>query len=226
MKSYLILILAALIGCTNNVSSDGKLEPENRDTILIDKIIYHLDSIDENEFKTIPRIILKSKKETIDDVLNVSRKGAILTFHLRNGFDSLLIEKCEECPHYKYLESIDIIDSWLVEVSFYEGGEYELLDKENGVKTSLFSKPLFSPDNKYFICYSMDLEAGYDPNGIQLFMVDKKKPKNIWTKEIGDWRPEEVRWKNDSIIYIKISTPFIDSLGTSYKISYKKMLVR
>jgi hypothetical protein len=77
------------------------------------------------------------------------------------------------------------------------------MDKKDGSKKYIWGQPVISPDNKRFISYSCDIDAGYNYNGIQLFEINGRKADLKWQKEIGLWGPDEVRWKDVNTLYIK-----------------------
>jgi hypothetical protein len=228
MKLHLLSITAIMIACSSNKSSIDNEQKINSDTIVINNKVFNLDSISEMDYKheNKPKI-LEQRTEFIDDTTNVSRDSLRLTFHLKNGSDSILTndtsDNGDKHIRFTYLESCPNIDYWLIKITYYEGGEYMLLDKENGNKMYLWSKPIFSPDKKHFITNSCDLEAGYDANGFQLFEVKNKNIKECWSKAITDWGPSEIFWKNDSTLFIE-QTRF----GHDYsnKISNKEMIIK
>ena len=233
MKLNIFLILVFVMACNPKKNGNSNISKINQDTLLINNIVYSLDSIGEKDFNTIATGNSKdtfSENEIIDDTNNVSRDSLILTFHLKNGADSILVndttENYSKYVSYYYLESSKYIDYWLVRVQFYEGGGYLLINKEKGNKIFIWSKPVFSPDKKHFVCYSCDLEAGYISNGFQLFEVKNKEVLLLWSKEINEWGPSEIRWKNDSTIYIKkLKMDFNDSKNPN-QISYKSMKIK
>ncbi|MBV5347828.1 hypothetical protein JZU46_06405, partial [bacterium] len=72
-----------------------------------------------------------------------------------------------------------------------------------GEFTYIISEPLYSPNRKYFICYSCCLETGFCDTGIQLFEIKNKTVKELWYKELSEWGPSKIIWKNDSTIYME-----------------------
>jgi hypothetical protein len=229
---YLFLISVFFMSCTSNKSTNSNLQQNNQDTLVINNKAYFLDSISEKEYNTVLLKMSEDKSvenEIIEDTNNVSRDKLKLTFHLKNESDSILVndttQDFSDFVNYCYLESNKDIDYWLVKVQLYEGGGYLLINKENGNKIWIWSKPVFSPDKKHFVSYSCDLEAGYLSNGIQLFEVKNREVFLLWEKEIDEWGPSELKWKNDSTIYIeKLKLDFNDSKNPD-KISYKSMKI-
>lgn len=206
MRKYIFFILIIFIGCTSKKTSDN--ENINKDTLIINNTVFLLDSANIEEFKSLHnQNVDYYNTEKIDDTINVSRDSSKLTFHLRNGADSILVNDTTEdwgnFVNYNYIKSYKNIDYWLIEAIFYEGRLYLLLDKENGNKIWIWGAPIFSPNNKYFITNSCDLQAAYDPNGFQLFEIKNNKVIKSWEKEINDWGPDEIKWKDERTILIK-----------------------
>jgi hypothetical protein len=236
MRTYLVLILAVFFGCTSNKNSGKKEQTSSseqqvkRDTLVINSKVYYLDSIPEATFESLKKDIEKKHvTESIDDTVNVIRDSLRLIFHLRNGVDSVLVNDTTESwsnyVDYGYMKACPEIDYWLVDITLYEGSMYLLLDRENGEKIWIWGRPVLSPNNKYFVCYSFDLEAGYDSNGFQLFEVINNKAILRFSKEIADWGPTEIRWKNDTIICIEQTRIDFNDSKDPYKESYVEMTI-
>jgi hypothetical protein len=230
MKLFLFFVPALLWGCTSKIT-DSNNEHLSGDTLMINKMTYFLDSIGKVEFKSAyEQKYNVDNKEIIDDTTNVKRDTLKLIFHLRNGVDSVLVNDTTEgwsnYIDYSYIESCKNIDYWLLGITYYEGSQYLLLDREKGEKIWIWGIPIYSPNNKYFVCNSCDLEAGYDSNGFQLFEIKNKKAKLRWSKILSDWGPTEIRWKNDSTLYIKqLRMDYKDSKNPE-KYSYKSMIIK
>ena len=229
MKLFLLLIpVLVFISCNSNKKVDNK-ENIKGDTLIIAKVVFNLDSISEKEFKTADKQGYKeSATEVIEDTVNVRRDSLKLIFHLGNGADSVLINDTTEgwsnYIDYSYIESCKNIDYWLLGIGYYEGSQYLIVDRENGNNIWIWGMPVYSQDNKHFVTYSCDLEAGYDSNGFQLFEIKNNKAIHKWSKIVNDWGPTEIRWKNDSTIYIEQMR--IDFENNAQNYSYKSMIIQ
>lgn len=88
----------------------------------------------------------------------------------------------------------------LVQVQYYEGSEYLLVDTRTGERTRLPDWPLRAPDGQRFAVLSFDLEAGYGPNTLQIWEIGADGPALAWSVEPDDWGPAEGRWDNASTL--------------------------
>jgi len=240
MKNTLYFFILLLTSCSFKQTAKEAPATDSLtivlDTLMINNEVYYLDSIDAKEFESIYSLLDNETKcivdygynkgnETIDDSIHVTSNNEMLTFQLRNG----LIDSCindttdgEEYTKYSYIKSYNNIDYWLINQTFYEGDVYYLLNKQYGKYISLMSEPLFSPNKKYFISYTCALETEYVATGMQLFEIKNKTVKELWLKELTEWSPSKIIWKNDSIIYME---QFRILENGNNQLSYKSMKI-
>lgn len=91
---------------------------------------------------------------------------------------------------------------FLVHVQYYEGGTFYLINEANGEVYTVWSEPLFSPDGVRFVCSSIDMDANYLPNGIQVWT----KKGSGYTKDYEEkfsWGPATVKWSGNAEIGIE-----------------------
>ena len=240
IKNLLIITVfcSMLVSCSND---ENKLPPQKKDTpaatlldtLIINNVVNKLDSISETEFNSapVPVTFEETDNEWIDDSAHVQRLDSLtLRFHLGNGGDSLFVSDSaaidDTYKSFRYMGSYANIPYWLVGVSYWEGGGIFLLNKNDGHKIYVFGPPMFSPDKKYFISYSLDMYAGYINNGIELYEFKEGKVLEKWSKLVNDWGPDDVRWKNDSVIYIKQFRIGEGTNGNQEYYTYRSMKIR
>ena len=84
-----------------------------------------------------------------------------------------------------------------VGVSLHEGRETLLVNDRTGERTWLKAPPLISPDHKRFVTMSMDLEASYNPNEIQIWRLEPAGPVLEYSANFGEqWGPSDPVWKD------------------------------
>lgn len=212
MKSFTILLLVLLVACKSNQTNTtvDTVPAPAEVTVSNEEVIdnFPVDSISPDEFRTADSVAVVSPfTSVIDDSTRVFPDSLKIVFKLNSGADSVLRNNWDENGDggivFHYVQSCKDIDYWLVFISYYEGSEYLLMDKDDGNKIYVWGPPVVSPDKKHFITYSCDIEAAYDYNGIQLFEISGRKAILKWKKEINLWGPDEVRWKDDNTLYIK-----------------------
>ncbi len=211
MKTFSILLLVLLVACkpnTTNLTVDSADVPVTNAPQEEVTDNFPVDSISLEEFRMADSVsVISPFTSVVDDSTRVFPDSLKIVFKLNNGADSVLVNEWEENGDggtvFHYVQSCKDIDYWLVFISYYEGSEYLLMDKDNGNKIFVWGPPVVSPDKTHFITYSCDIEAGYDYNGIQLFEIKEGKAELKWQKEINTWGPDEVRWKDDNTLYIK-----------------------
>ncbi|MGI6048191.1 MAG: hypothetical protein ACOYEG_09330 [Petrimonas sp.] len=210
MNKLLILffVLLVFVGCNKRANSSMiDSSPELDLDTLKDNAIYFLDTISANDFFAIAENenvfcnCYENTESNIDDS-KVKRNGDVLSFQLQNGKVKELVNKIDENEIFCYRASFDEINQWLVCGLCGDEHAYSFfIDKFNGKETWTVSKPVFSPNKKYFVCYKMNWT---DYHTIQLFKVGKEKEiELVWYKLLMDWGANDIRWKDDKTIFIE-----------------------
>lgn len=101
---------------------------------------------------------------------------------------------------YRFLDNLNSIQQWLVEVGKWEGGYYVLIDQQTGKRTDLISYPVISPDRMHFACANSS-PTGYDLDGIQLWVKPQGSPPQLrWQRISNSMHPGiaalSPRWEN------------------------------
>lgn len=132
------------------------------------------------------------------DSLLLKRNADTLLFSLTNGQTMSMVNKVnqddEDYAGYTYAGYFPAIHRLGVIATYYESGNYLLVNPANGDTLHTWGAPVVSPDKKYLLCTSMDLAAGFVPNGFQLFSYENDQVKMIGEIEINNWGPGEVKW--------------------------------
>jgi hypothetical protein len=137
-----------------------------------------------------------------DPAVNRTPEG--LTFKLRNGQVKILKDNAdfedEEFVRHFFIRSLNDIGQWHVLSMYNESFSYLLIDQTEGTETSIWSDPAFSPDKKYFLTGSADIDAGFIPNGFQLWTFKNNKLFKVWEKELTDWGADNLIWTDDNYV--------------------------
>jgi hypothetical protein len=228
MKSLGLITLVLIVwSCSINNKSSQVVKS---DTLMINNSVYQLYSIGFDEFQAVETEKFNENESEIINDSSVHRLDKLnLRFKLKNGQEITLKSDTTDSNYvtYRFVESLKNIDYWFIRVTYYEGGGFLLIDKQNGEKVEIYGKPYFSKNNNWFVTYSFDIEASYDSNGFQLFQIENGKVKLKWTKDINDWGPSIVKWLNDSSVLIEQSRINSNTNESESRmlLSYRKMTI-
>lgn len=102
---------------------------------------------------------------------------------------------------YRYDRFLPEIGFHLVELSFYEGGSYVLVDARTTDQTMVIAPPVVSPGRTRFAAAMVDLWAGYDYNGIQVWRLGEGGPRLEWEIGGGDqWGASGIAWASEEAL--------------------------
>ncbi|MDD5657309.1 MAG: hypothetical protein PHF00_08665 [Elusimicrobia bacterium] len=135
------------------------------------------------------------------------RKGAVLRIKTSSGTVVLADSGdpgSEERLAYSFLRLLPRIGQYLVHVQGFEGDARMLIDAASGARTQLDAEPAVSPDGSRLATASLDLDAQYNPNRVQVF----KRRGGLWevehSVEPGDWGPwRPPVWLDDKTIRVE-----------------------
>jgi hypothetical protein len=193
-------LLSAFVILTQTLNLLGQTSSSNG--------ILSISEIDQATFEKSKEIVEPSvnsnlvKKENGEiNIPNKHRSGTFVTFT-----DDTRPE--ENRVQNDYLGFYNSINRHLIRTQYYEGSEFVLIGNYNN-KTTIWSVPIFSKDNKYFLSFkSYGLEG--EPVGVQIWEIDNKSYSRdkVGLKKILElnqllFNPIEFRWDlNNSILII------------------------
>ncbi len=214
--SLCFLSLALLIACNTKPTADlGLLAP---DSVTSSPQRAHFPELDlelyqvyeggdttitlpETDFMGAPR---DREADNLQQVSNVTRNGDELVFTLKDGQQKLLKSNLtdeDNTVEYTFMRSLDTIGYWEVLAFYYESFDYVLINQTDGRETHIWNKAVVSPDHKRILCGSTDLEAGFVPNGFQLWTIENGQLVPTWEKELNDWGAEKLIWTTDNYVW-------------------------
>jgi hypothetical protein len=89
---------------------------------------------------------------------------------------------------------------WVVHGQHLEGNVHLLVDRQTGREHPLWDVPWPSEQRDRIFVGSLDLEARYNPNGIQLFRVEPERVVLEYELAADDWGPANPRWRGSSVV--------------------------
>jgi len=78
-----------------------------------------------------------------------------------------------------------------------EGGGYGWLDLRSGAYRSLSGYPLFAPAGDLVVMAQQDVDAGYDPNVLEIHRYADRELTLVHKVDTPDWGPDAVRWTGE-----------------------------
>lgn len=148
----------------------------------------------------------------------VFRSHCRLVFRVVGGDTTVFTDDQSEGDHtvnYTYLGSVGAGFD-LVRIGYYEGGTYMLVGA-TGDLTYVAGPPTFSPDSTRFASLSIDLEAEYEPNVLEIWRLEGHHPRLEIAIKSEEWGPSDPRWFSASRLTFIQNFP-TDSLNTYRKL--------
>ncbi len=135
----------------------------------------------------------------------VSRKDNQLILSLTNGKSVTLVNTISQGDDYEVYQFQKLNDNgyYSVAVFYYESYGYYLINAENGNKTFTIGTPIPSPDQKQYVAANYDMVAAFTFNGLELLTATKDSAMSTLKLDFFTWGPEEIKWKDDSTLYVK-----------------------
>ena len=231
MKKYLFILLA-FTSCANKKSvhkqaviSKPAEQPQPKeqplDTIQMGNKTFLIYAIDESPFDPEPAIESDSAEIKLlnhNENGHVKRKGKELIITADNGKHVVMTDKTdidkdgESYSEYTYTGHLPDIKQYGIRAMYYESMDYLLVNQANGEIIHTCGPPFISPDKKYFICASYDLEAGFLENGLQLYSYLNGKITPEGEISLEKWGPGQIKWLNNNTLIAEYIT--LDSAMT------------
>jgi hypothetical protein len=143
----------------------------------------------------------------------VSRQGEILRLTLKSGKVETLKDvsmnaqqttQVHKIVHYLFREYLRDLGYFLVQVHYWEGGDYLMVNDQNGQRYRLPDLFLLSPDRQRLATLLMS--EAFMPTSIQIWRITPEKMTREWSLEPEDWGPKEGAWQdNDTLTFTKSS---------------------
>jgi hypothetical protein len=147
-----------------------------------------------------------------------SRGGDTLTIRGRDGSRVALLSGFPpDSPlHFRYAGYFAGIEQHGVELARYEGGGYILIDAVSTQQTHTLGPPVPSPARTRIATASLDLIAGHDPNGIQVWSREAGYLRLEWDIRGGSsWGAANPNWLSENEIEFDLHRPDpADAAGT------------
>lgn len=114
---------------------------------------------------------------------------------------------------------------YLLRIQYSEGNSWMLVNRESGELTYIEGLPYFSPSNTRFVTIGLDMEAGYNMNGIEYFNYSKESISKVWQLNILNWGPKNIKWQNDSTLIVQ-RTYWLPNTGMEYVNDFSTLTIK
>jgi hypothetical protein len=157
----------------------------------------------------------------------VTRKGGQLRITLpggRNVTYTDTISDGDDHRHHLYQRYFPELHVHHVEVRYYEGGAHLLIHAITGEESVVPGPPMVSPNRLRFATSSVDLEALYDPNRLEIWRASKQGLQREFALDGEDtWGPDSVRWLSNTVIrYTRVSL----SPSSAERVGVRRWVIR
>ncbi|RPI05219.1 MAG: hypothetical protein EHM64_07265 [Ignavibacteriae bacterium] len=116
---------------------------------------------------------------------------------LKSGTIKMLVDNKEEGGNYisySYKNKLPGLPFFVFAVQYYEGSQVLLINGANGNEYFINNEPRLSPDNKFLVTASLDLEAHYNPNELNVWQIESDTLKLVFSIKPSDWGPSDPMW--------------------------------
>jgi hypothetical protein len=197
-------------GSTQSVTSQNKNNNTSKKSDEFYKIIEEV--IDESEFNKVNYFYdINKEKENISKIKKLkSELDLILKKDTLFFVDNDGVPYDENKTSYKFINDLKDIQKYLVELKNYEETLYLLIDKNTAEIDTLQGIPLFSPKKKFILVENYNQhETNSDipppTEDIYIYYLDDDKLNKIYFQSFPQQKLEQIKWKNDSLVYLKFS---------------------
>lgn len=109
--------------------------------------------------------------------------------------------------HYCFRDYLPNLGYFLIHVQLWEGDGYLMVNDQTGRRQFIHDLPIISPNKARLVTVSMDLEAEYNPNAIQIWRLTPGKMVREWSLDIKGWGPAGGAWLNNDTITLTKKIP-------------------
>jgi hypothetical protein len=167
---------------------------------------------------------MQTRRDTVEERYireargRVQRIGCELRIALPKGQPAIFRNDLREGDPwltYRYAGTVPELSLEVVEVSYYESGHLLLLSP-NGGRVAVAGVPVVAADSTAFYTTSLDLEAEYDPNVIEVWTMRGGSPRLQIAVRSEEWGPSDATWKDRMTIEFQRTFP-LDTSGVQRK---------
>lgn len=226
-KNLAIAFTALLLSCSENKIEEYKEEvvKQQFDTITIGKSVYNMQTLTDTNFSFAKSFAYGESDSVLALYKHIARRDSDTLFLScdNNKIVKFVNDRSDEnYTTYDFKFFNKDINAYVVYCSLYESSSVWLVNKETGDSLETIGFPFASPNKKHFVCYNIDLEAAFTLNGFELFDYTNSTYISKGLREINNWGPEKVKWKDDTTLIVRA----ISGYGDPTKIFFKAIYIK
>lgn len=156
----------------------------------------------------------------------VQDKDDKLTIRLLDGSTKTFVDQSpsmeEDGFEYSYSHYLPKMGFHVLFLVGYESSAYLLVNDKSGSTQKLFGYPKASPDNKHLVVTNLDVEAGFEVNGISLWGYTEDGFKEIFRKELDVYGPATPIWLDENTVEMTM-IPYSELEGAKRKLAHLRL---
>lgn len=195
---YILITLMLFIGCQKQAKDQTSNKDSINNTVGVPNLSAERDYSEKD-------INYRRKEHELLNRLNekVWRNGDTLFIKLVNENIKKYINVDKDSGEdilYTFQGRLDGLDYYILHIQYYEGDQILLLNSSSGYDYYINAEPVTSPDLKFIATASFDLDAGYNPNELKIWRIEKDSLKLEFSLKPDEWGPSDIIWLNNNTI--------------------------
>ena len=165
------------------------------------------------QFELIDKALFERKRPLAVNFLStdktIKKKNGVLSIQLAKDSVKFVDSDIEgDTEDYRYLGKFDFLDQHLIEVQYWEGHGYKMVDAIEGhLKQEFSDYPYISPNKQYIIyAYANPYELNTD---LELYKIEGNDITPIILAGFKNWMPstekEDIFWARDGYLYLAVN---------------------
>jgi hypothetical protein len=148
---------------------------------------------------------------------HAARQPGRLTLTLKTG-KTVVLKDTQGVSglHYSFRDYLKDLGYFLVHAQAWEGDAYLMVNDRTGKRQFIHDLPIISPNKARLVTISMDLEAQYNPNAIQVWRLAPAGMVREWSLAPKGWGPAGGAWLDNHTITLVKKVP-LDGFHTQYR---------
>ena len=166
------------------------------------------------QFELIDKALFERKRPLAVNFLStdkmIKKKNGVLSIQLVKDSVKFVDSDIEgDTEDYRYLGKFDFLDQHLIEVQYWEGHGYKMVDAVEGhLKQEFSDYPYISPNKQYIMAvYANPYDEPH--TDLELYRIQDKEITPIMSAGFKNWmpmeEPKDIFWARDGYLYLAVT---------------------